>query len=251
MTNHVYGNTKISILKNIKKTIEFVIRFFLSFFYKFKDHQKIIISSAVYAPWLDDKDFSKIYDKVNSLTLLDEPRAYTLWYFSKFLRNVDGDIYDIGSMKGGAGIIMSKANQNIKTKTFFIDTFDGFAITSGQHKKNEIFNYNKIDELNNNLENFNIQKFAIVKTRFPNNFKIKKKIKLCHLDINIFKDTVKSFMFLDKFMAVNGVIVFDDYGIFKVDDILHSVKKILSKKYDKKYSIIYNYMGQCIMIKKK
>ena len=38
-------------------------------------------------------------------------------------------------MKGGAGILMTKANKNSQSKTLFIDTFDGFAKTSGEHKK--------------------------------------------------------------------------------------------------------------------
>jgi hypothetical protein len=70
------------------------------------------------------------------------------------------------------------------------------------------------------------------------------------LDINVYEDTVKSFIAIDKHLIKNGVIVFDDYGIFKVDGIIKSVNKILKKGYDKNYHVIYNYMGQCIMIKK-
>ena len=60
MINHAYGNIKISILKNFKKIIEITIKFFLSFFYKFNGNQKIIISSAMFAPWLADKEFSRL-----------------------------------------------------------------------------------------------------------------------------------------------------------------------------------------------
>ena len=48
MTNHVYGNRRIKILKSFKKIIEYFILFFLSLFYKFDKSQKIIISSAMY-----------------------------------------------------------------------------------------------------------------------------------------------------------------------------------------------------------
>ena len=250
MINHAYGNIKISILKNFKKTIEISIRFFLSFFYKFNSNQKIIISSAMYAPWLADKKFSKLYSKLRDLTLVDEVRSYTLWHFSKSLENSEGDIFDIGCMKGGAGILMACVNKNIKSNTFFIDTFEGFAETSGSHKKNETFVYKATDELKKNIKKYKIKKFKIIKTRFPNNFKFRGKIKLCHLDINVYRDTVKSFLAVDKYLIKNGVIVFDDYGIFKVEGIIKAIEKIIKKKYNKKYHIIYNYMGQCIMIKK-
>ena len=39
-------------------------------------------------------------------------------------------------MKGGAGILMSKANKSKNTKTYFIDTFEGFAKSYGEHKRN-------------------------------------------------------------------------------------------------------------------
>ena len=250
MVNHVYGNTKIKILKNFKKLIEGSILFFLSFFYKFHKNQKIIISSAMYAPWKDDEKFYNLFSQLKDLTIIDEARAYTLWHLSKSLKNTKGYILDIGCMKGGAGIIMSKANKIKHTKTYFIDTFGGFAESYGEHKKGKTFVYDKTDELKKNLVKFKIQNFKIIKTRFPKKFSVKNKIKLCHLDINVYEDTVKSFLFVDKHLVKNGIIVFDDFGIFKLDGIFKAVKEILKKKYEKKYHVIYNYMGQCIMIKK-
>ena len=70
------------------------------------------------------------------------------------------------------------------------------------------------------------------------------------MDINVFKDTVKSFIEIDKYLIKGGIIVFDDYGIFKVDGIVAAIKSLIKKKYSRKYHIVYNYMGQCIMIKK-
>tara|TARA_B100000963_G_scaffold358375_1_gene382906 strand:+ start:163 stop:915 length:753 start_codon:yes stop_codon:yes gene_type:complete len=250
MINHAYGNLKINILKNFKKFIELTIRFFLSFFYNFNNNQRIIISSAMHAPWIEDKSFFKLYSSLKDLTLVDEARAFTLWHSSQSLKDIKGDIFDIGCMKGGAGILMSIANKNKSCKTYFIDTFEGFVKTIGSHKKNETFVYKNTDELIRNIKNYRISNFKILKTRFPKNFNFKGKIKLCHLDINVFEDTVKSFLEIDRYLIKGGIVVFDDYGIFKVDGIINAIRKLIKKKYDKKYHIIYNYMGQCIMIKK-
>jgi O-methyltransferase len=250
MINHAYGNLKINILKNFKKFIENTIRFFLSFFYSFNDNHKIIISSAMYAPWIEDKSFSRLYSSLKDLTIVDEARAFTLWHLSQSSKNIKGDIFDIGCMKGGVGILMATANKNTSSKTFFIDTFEGFAKTTGAHKKNKTFVYKNTNELKKNIKSFKINNFKIIKSRFPKNFNFKGKIKLCHLDINVFEDTVKSFIEIDKYLNKGGMVVFDDYGIFKVDGIIKAIKKLIKKKYDRKYHIIYNYMGQCIMIKK-
>ena len=131
----------------------------------------------MYAPWKNDKHFFNLFSELKDLTIIDEARAYTLWYLSKSLRNIKGDIFDIGCMKGGAGILMSKANKNKDVKTYFIDTFDGFIKSYGEYKKKEVFLYNKIDELKQNLNKFKIENYEIVKTRFPKKFSTKKKNK--------------------------------------------------------------------------
>ena len=49
---------------------------------------------------------------------------------------------------------------------------------------------------------------------------------------------------------IKGVaIVFDDYGIYGADQIKVFISNI-SKKYQKQFTFIYNFMGQCILIKK-
>ena len=124
----------------------------------------------MYAPWLADTAFFKLYSKLKFLTIVDEARAFTLWYMSQSLKNINGDIYDVGCMKGGAGILMSKANKNSQSKTYFIDTFEGYSKSSGEHKKNKTFVYNKTDELQKNLINYKIKNFKITKLRFPKKF---------------------------------------------------------------------------------
>ena len=74
-------------------------------------------------------------------------------------------------------------------------------------------------------------------------------IKKLHNLTNLKSEKIYVFLYFLIFLFI-GLSIFDDYGIFKVDGILKSIKKIISKNYDRKYHIIYNYMGQCIMIKK-
>ena len=118
---HPYGNTKISITKSLKNLLLNFLRFFVNIFFKLDKHDEIIISSAIHAPWLYDKNFFKFYKLIKEFTLLDQPRAYTLWQCAKNLQEKKGSILDIGCLLGGAGFLMSKAN--IKGSTYLFDTF--------------------------------------------------------------------------------------------------------------------------------
>ena len=250
MTKHPFGNFKIKILKESKKIISNLILFVLSLILKInKKNNEIIISTAFYAPWKEDKEFKFFYKNIENLTLLDTKRLYTLWYFSKSLKDINASILDVGCMYGGAGFAMSKANK--AGSTYLFDTFEGFKTEEIYHKK-EHFVYKDIDEIKKNINKFSLKKTKVFKCYFPNNIKKNlnlKKIKLCHIDVNVYISTKKTFQYVEKRMIKGGVIIFDDYGIHGVESVKKFVSKI-SKSHKKSFSFIYNFMGQCILIKK-
>ena len=183
------------------------------------------------------------------MTLLDHARAYTLWYLSNDLKNVNGNIFDLGCLQGGAGFIMSKANK--KGVTFLFDTFEGF-LEEGKFHKKKHFVYEDINKVKRNLKKLKLKNTKVFKCKFPLgiNASIKnKKIKLCHIDVNTHRSTKNAFNFVKNKMVKGGAIVFDDYGIYTADNIKKYVN-LISKKHKKDFSFIYNYMGQCILIKK-
>ena len=101
------------------------------------------------------------------------------------------------------------------------------------------------------VKNLKLKKTSVYKLKFPQGAEkiIKKsKIKLCHLDVNTFSSTKKSFYFIKKRLIKNGVIVFDDYGIHSAIGIKKFVDQLIKK--DKDFTFVNNYMGQCILIKK-
>ena len=244
---HPYGNIKSFLLKFLKNLIEKILKFFVNFICRLDNNDEIIISSATHAPWKKDKKFNIFFHKIKHLTLLDSARSYTLWQCSKNLRNINGQILDIGCLMGGAGFIMSKINS--KGNTYLFDSFSGFRKNDGLHKK-DVFVYDDISLIKKNIKKLKIKKINIFKAYFPKNINIKiNRVKLCHIDVNTYYDTKKIFNFLKKKIIKGGIVIFDDFGIWGVNGIKKFIYEI-EKKYFENYYFIKNYMGQCILIKK-
>tara|TARA_B100000029_G_scaffold432837_1_gene445285 strand:+ start:2166 stop:2921 length:756 start_codon:yes stop_codon:yes gene_type:complete len=247
---HPHGNIKIFFLKKCEKILKHLIFLIVSLFYKInRKENEIIISTAFYAPWKSNKNFYLFYEKIKNLTLLDIKRLYTLWYFTSDLKNINANILDVGCLQGGAGFLMSKANN--KGQTYLLDTFEGFAEEEEFHKRKH-FVFDDINSLKNNIKKLKLKNIKVFKCKFPEkiNFVIKQgKFKICHLDVNTYKSTKKSFEFIKNKMIKGGVIIFDDYGIYGVDGVKKFID-VISKKNKKDFTFVYNFMGQCILIKK-
>lgn len=247
--NHPIGNNKIYILKYIHNLLIFFFNFFLKiFFSKINlNENQLIISRAFYAPWKKDIKFKLFYNKISKFTLLDQIRAYTLWYLVKSLKNKRGLILDIGCMMGGSSFIISKSSPHDKVIAY--DTFEGFKDKDKYYNKS-FFIYNDIETVISNSKLFNIKNLKIIKGYFPTKKASKySNIKFALVDVNTLKSTKKIFFYLKKKIVKNGIIVFDDYGIygnFNVTLILDKIKK----KYSHEFHFMYNFMGQCILIKK-
>ena len=246
---HPHGNLKIAFIKAIASFFSRLVLLILKFFLDIDTKtNEIIISRATYAPWKIDNKFLKIYSKLKLLTLLDEKRFFTIYTILQQLKNINADILDLGCMRGGVGMMMSKINLN--GNTYLIDTFSGFKEEEKYHKK-DIFVFTSISEIEKNIKKLNLKKVYILKQKFPNTSKLKniKKLKLCHIDVNTYKSTKKSYNYVKKKLIKGGIIIFDDYGIFGVEQVTKFVNEI--KLRDRKYFyFISNYMGQCILIKK-
>ena len=245
--SHPHGNFRSSVLKTFRNTLQSIIRFFLSFFCKLKKDDNILISSATHAPWIYNSRFLSFYQLIKNYTLLDEARAFTLWNISENLKDVNASIIDVGCLMGGSGFILSKNNN--KGSVLLYDSFDGFKKDDGMHKK-ETFLFKDITIIKENIKKLKLKKTFVEKAYFPKKIKRKiSKIKICHLDVNTYYDTKKAFEWIEKKIIKNGVIIFDDFGIWGVDGIKKFIYQIEKKK-SKKFIFIKNYFGQCILIKK-
>jgi predicted O-methyltransferase YrrM len=129
------------------------------------------------------------------------------------VKDIDGDVAEIGVYKGGSALEISKilTNDNI----YLFDTFEGLPETNeydNYHKKGDFndVSYENILKLFENNNKIQIYKgvFPIENSEVLNN----KKFKFVHLDVDIYDSYKNCLNFFHDKMAKGGIIVFDDYN---------------------------------------
>lgn len=160
---------------------------------------------------LKDDNFLKSCKEIKPYSLLDTNRLVNLWEYCK-RSNPEGAIVEIGSYKGGGALHLSNCQPNRHIYVF--ESFEGFEAVDA-----------KLDA------NFNMQQFKdTAQAQVENLFKSKgrnatvtpgffpessKKLSLpsisfVHLDVDIYKATIESLLFLDDKMMDKSFIILDD-----------------------------------------
>ena len=250
-------NVKLYIARLIVNIIRNFLFFLLYLFYSKIDAKKhsFIITESFYSPWKSDKKFQKTLKQIKKNTKLDHYRLYSLWELIEEISNLNGDIIEIGTWRGGSGCLIAKKINllNLKSKIYLFDSFTGVKkVTKKDHdylKKNQYADASKktVIEL---IKKMNLKNTEVIKGIFPDDFKKKfrnKKFAFCHLDLDSYESTKGCYNWVWNKMVKNGIIVFDDYGYHIAEGVTSFVNKI--KKNNDNF-FFYNLTGQAIIIKK-
>ena len=73
---------------------------------------------------------------------------------------------------------------------------------------------------------------------------------MCHIDVNVYDSTKKTFNYVEKRMIKGGVIIFDDYGIHGVESVKKFVSKI-SKSHKDSFSLFTILWVNVYLLKNK
>ena len=114
------------LIKYIKKPIKKIAR-------KFGLNIRFINTNE-YTPWINNKEFNRIYNKIKSNTLCSYERCYELWQLAEESKKLPGEIIEIGTWRGGSGAIIAyQSNKHSPdSKVYLCDTFYG-VVKSGEH----------------------------------------------------------------------------------------------------------------------
>jgi len=206
------------------------------------------IPLATYAPWAQNQEFLRIYTSIQNHTLVDIYRCYELWSLCNQLKDIPGDIIEVGVWRGGTGAILATAGSG-ESKVFLCDTFQG-VVKAGQEDtlyKGGEHSDTTIEIVEQLLLELKLEA-EICKGVFPEDMVDLFKhsiIKFCHIDVDTYSSAKEVFEFIWPRMASGGIVVFDDYGFWGCEGITVYFNSLTIEKSIK----IHNLNGHGIILK--
>lgn len=162
---------------------------------------------------LAEEEFRRSLKEINHYSLLDTDRLANLWEYCR-LSNPKGAIFEIGSYKGGGALHLSNAQPG--RPVYIFDSFKGFEEVDAKLDSNFNMTQFKDTSINSvmNLFVHKNRKFEIVNGFFPQSFEKAQfpDVSFVHLDVDIYKATIESLLFLDNKMMDKSFIIIDDYN---------------------------------------
>lgn len=215
-----------------------------------KKHQRVL-PNATYAPWLSDRSFLRVFESIKRHSLVDIYRGYELWDLAKQIKNVPGDILEVGVWRGGSGAILAEAVKDLPDKKVFLaDTFTGVVkagIKDTKYKGQEHSDTSEsiVKDLVNSLSLTNV---TILKGIFPEDTgsEIPGKIALLHCDVDVYQSSKDIFEWCLPRLSQGSVMIFDDYGFSGCEGVASFCEEIKNKH---GLTFIHNLNGHGIFVK--
>ena len=212
-------------------------------------HHRILPFSTL-APWLDDKDFIEIYEKVKQNTLVDIYRCYELWYLAKQLSNTQGSILEVGVWRGGTGAILAKAAEPNGKKVFLADTFEGVVKAGSKDTASVGGEHADTSEavVKDLMQSLLLTNYSILTGIFPEETShlVEAPIAMLHCDVDVYSSARDVVEWCLSRLTLGGIIVFDDYGFLGCEGITVYCQELQERR---DLVFIHNINGHAIFIK--
>lgn len=203
------------------------------------------------APWLTDEHFTKVYNSIRHNTLVDRPRCYSLYLLMDQIRDVPGDILEVGTWRGGTGAMFA---QLVPEKTVYLaDTFEGVVKSSTwEHYKDKAHDDTSEQLVADFLkDDLGLSNTELLTGIFPEDTgdRIKgKQLAFVYLDVDVYQSTKDAFAYVWDGVSQHGVVAFDDYGMISACSGISKFVDEIRNDTDKLF--IQNLNGQAYIIKK-
>lgn len=203
------------------------------------------------APWLTDKIFSKLYNKIRDNTLIDRNRCYALYLLMEQVEKIEGNVLEVGTWRGGTAGIFTTSLPN---KTVYLaDTFKGVVKSAEwEHYKDKAHDDTSEQLVRDFLsKDLGVTNYDILMGIFPEDTGHKvdaERFAFVYLDVDVYESTKDAFNYVWDKVTPGGIIAFDDYGMTSA---CAGIKKFIDEvKGDNDKLFFQNLNAQAYIIKR-
>lgn len=168
----------------------------------------------------NDASYVECMELASGVSIVTEAKLMNLFLIIKYgLNNLEGDVIEFGSYRGGSALFMAKALKKFhpQKKIYALDTFSGMPPTNKRidmHTEGD-FSGPILDEFYVKKERNGLDNLVIVKGKFEDTMpQLKEKVKclaLAHIDCDIYSSVVYSVeQSLSLMENASGYLCFDD-----------------------------------------
>jgi O-methyltransferase len=201
---------------------------------------------ANYSPWLEDREFLRVYNLIKPNTLVDSYRCWELWKLAHQVSDF-GMFLEVGVWKGGTGCLLALVGQ-----TILCDTFCG-VVKAGRydtHYKGGEHSDATEQEVRDLARKLGVaDRITILRGIFPEETGqlVNDPIALCHIDVDVYESARDVLEKVWPLIIPCGIVVFDDYGFRGCEGVTRLVNELCQSK-DRLF--VHNLNGHAIFVKK-
>jgi O-methyltransferase len=204
----------------------------------------------LFAAWLGDVEFAKIYEGMSKYTLVSIDRCYLLYCMARHAATLTGDFAECGVYKGGTALLLAEMMKANKT----IHLFDSFL---GLPEPDARDNYYKAGTFSDT----SLRDVSRVLRPHANHIKVHRgwmpdtfnevegsSFSLVHVDVDLYRTAKACCEFFYPRLAEGGVLIFDDYGFPACRGEKDAVDQFFSWRIEKPICLP---TGQALVIKQR
>jgi ADP-heptose:LPS heptosyltransferase len=183
---------------------------------------------------LVDNIFLDLYNNIKTKTCLNKEKCYNLYTLANRVKNLSGDIAEVGVYKGGSAKILAEIINGKPIHLF--DTFTGIPSTNLNNNEKELkdrFNDVSLKEVKSYLKEYSNIIYHV--GLFENTFSNLKKEEFCFIfvDADTYFSTLQACEEFYPRLIEGGIMIFDDYKYKECPGVSKAIAKFFKEKKEK------------------
>jgi O-methyltransferase len=210
--------------------------------------------NATYAPWITDRAFRDVYERIRKNTLVDELRCYELWQLVTQAAKLDaGALLEVGVWRGGTGALIASAarRSRVTDDVYLCDTFAGVVKASrldpsyrgGEHGDTSRSVVKRL------ISDLGLSGVRILTGIFPDDSARQvraDRFRFAHVDVDVYESARSVTEWLWPRLIPGGLIVYDDYGFATCPGVTQAVDE---QRDQKGRLVLHNLNGHAVVVK--